>query len=84
MDDQDFEQKISRLMRLDLSAGTEAFRDALSQRCFAELDANDESECLDDDELGLLAAAGEKTSCDPTLIEPYDTYSGNSDNNRVI
>lgn len=51
------EQEVTRILQLDLSIGTEAFRDALLQRCLAVLDTK-EVASLDDDELDLLAAAG--------------------------
>ena len=70
MDDRRFEQMLSRLLRADFSAGTEAFRDELLARCLAILDADvrdeaagSESGCrvveLDDADLELLAAAGD-------------------------
>ena len=56
-------------MGQDFSMGTEAFREALLERCLDELDADvDESEeCadIDDAQLELLAAAG-----DPFLLDP--------------
>ena len=59
MDDREFDQKLGRLMKQDFSAGTEAFRDGLLERCLAELDSEDEGRVLDDDELDMLAAAGD-------------------------
>ena len=56
-----FEQMLERVLQVDYSAGTGAFRDGLLARCLAELDAGsayDGAE-LDDDDLGLLAAAGD-------------------------
>lgn len=50
---------IERLMKQDLSAGTEAFREDLLARCLDVL-ASDEDRCeeIDDSDLELLAAAG--------------------------
>ena len=59
MDEREFERMVQRAMKQDLSAGTEAFRDALLARCLEELDADDEARCLDDDDLDMLAAAGD-------------------------
>lgn len=46
-------------MKQDFSAGTEAFRDTLLERCLSVLDEDDEGRCLDDAELDMLAAAGD-------------------------
>ena len=61
MGEREFEEMLERVMKADFSAGTEAFRDALLARCLAELDAGsaDDGAELDDDDLGLLAAAGD-------------------------
>ncbi len=52
------EKQIERLFRIDLSLGTEAFRDALLARCLAALGSDEYAFELDDDDLDLLAAAG--------------------------
>ena len=51
------EKKLSRIMKTDLSKGTEEFRDALLGRCLFVLGADDVVEL--DDELDMLAAAGD-------------------------
>lgn len=56
MDDREFGQMLGRLFKQDFSAGTEAFRNALLNRCLGELD---DITVLDDEELELLAAAGD-------------------------
>ena len=58
MDEREFESRVERLMQLDLSAGTEAFRDALLKRCLAVLCLDDSVAVIDDAELDKLAAAG--------------------------
>ena len=50
------EKELERLLKLDLSVGTEAFRDELLARCLSEL--HDHGRELDDSELEMLAAAG--------------------------
>lgn len=62
MEDRGFEQMLERLMGRGLPVGSEAFRDALLERCLAELDADDEGMVLDDAELDLLSAAGDPSS----------------------
>ena len=52
------EKKLSRIMKTDLSKGTEEFRDALLGRYLFVLGADDVVE-LADDELDMLAAAGD-------------------------
>lgn len=54
------EQEIRRILSQDLSAGTEAFRDALLARCLEVLGSDDSESGLDlfDEDLELLAAAG--------------------------
>ena len=59
MEDRDFEQMLEKLMGQGLPVGSETFRDALLERCLAELDADDEGLVLDDAELDLLSAAGD-------------------------
>lgn len=58
MEDREFEQMLRRVLGQDFSAGTEAFRDALLDRCLAVLGQGGEARDLDDGDLGLLAAAG--------------------------
>ena len=41
MDEREFEQMLGQVMKHDFSAGSEAFRDALLERCLGEL-ASDE------------------------------------------
>ena len=64
MDDGEIERLLARLLKQDLSEGTEGFRDALLNRCLNELGAEDgadgdEVAILDDDSLEMLAAAGD-------------------------
>ena len=58
MNDREFEAMLQRLIEQDLSAETDAFREALLARCLAVLDTGDEGLELPDDEIELLAAAG--------------------------
>ena len=53
------EKEITRILRQDLSVGTEAFRDNLLARCIAELGTDDYAIELDDADLELLSAAGD-------------------------
>ena len=69
MEDREFEGMLEQLMKQDLAAGTEAFRDDLLARCLATLgsdsagerDAEPEFHAFEvsDADLDLLAAAGE-------------------------
>lgn len=59
MDEREFEDMLRRVLQQDFSAGTEGFRDALLDRCLAELDAGGRVIELDDGDLEMLAAAGE-------------------------
>lgn len=69
MEDREFENTLERLMKQDLAAGTEAFRDELLARCLATLGSDDAGERdaepefhafeVSDADLDLLAAAGE-------------------------
>lgn len=59
MDDREFEQMLRRLMKTDFSAGNEAFRDALLERCLGMLNADERGISIDDADLELLAAAGD-------------------------
>lgn len=58
MNDREFELMLGRLMKVDFSAGNEAFRDALLERCLDVLRENDRGVYVDDADLELLAAAG--------------------------
>ena len=51
------EKEIARILRQDLSVGTEAFRDNLLARCIAELGTDDYAIELDDADLELLSEA---------------------------
>ena len=82
MDGQGFERMIKRLMKQDLSAGTEAFREDLLARCLDVLDS-DEDRCeeVDDSDLELLAAAGTPYAFDRVGFESgpligSDPYGG--------
>lgn len=65
------EREIVRILRQDLSKGTEKFRDALLARCLAVLGSGDGIE-LDDSELEMLAAAGELMSPEPDAPGPKE------------
>ena len=58
------EQEIIRILSQDRSVGTEAFRDELLARCLEVLDSESVYE-VSDDELELLAAAGDPTTTCP-------------------
>ena len=53
------EHEIAKILRQDLSKGTEEFRDTLLKRCLAVLDSENTGLSLEDDELEMLAAAGD-------------------------
>ncbi len=53
------EKEIARILKQDLSVGTEAFRDDLLARCIAVLGTDDYAIELDDADLELLSAAGD-------------------------
>lgn len=55
------EQGIQRLFQHDFSAGTEAFRDELLDRCLSELGSDSDGVELSDSALDMLAAAGDIT-----------------------
>ena len=76
MSDQEFEQTLERLMKQDFSAGTDEFREALLERCLAELDDGEGKE-LDDSVLDMLAAAGELAaqSFDPLSVHENPNLS---------
>lgn len=59
MNDLEFERMLERLVKQDFSAGTEAFRDALLERCLSVLDAESDGTVIPDADLDLLAAAGD-------------------------
>lgn len=59
MTENELEQMLKSQLRKDPSLGTEAFRDSLLARCIAVLNEDCEGVELDDDELELLAAAGD-------------------------
>ena len=79
----EFENWLGQLMKLDLAAGTEAFRDELLVRCLDVLcsdsvgdhDADERFRAyeLSDDDLDLLAAAGE-----PTLPQTGQPFGDNT------
>ena len=58
MDERELEGLLKSVLKQNLSAGTEAFRDSLLQRCLYELNSSDEIRVLNDNELDMLAAAG--------------------------
>ena len=71
MDDRKFEQTVKRVFSNDCSTGTDGFRDALLKRCLSVLDLEDKGRepaphiieedfgtPMDDEELDMLAAAG--------------------------
>lgn len=57
MEDREFEARLGKLMKQDLSAGTEAFKEDLLSRCLAVLGEDGGLE-LSDSDLDMLAAAG--------------------------
>lgn len=65
MDNREFDRMLGRVLRTDLSKGTESFRDALLAQCLAQLNSDDEGIELADEDLELLAAAGEPFTHDP-------------------
>ena len=70
MDDRELESRLEQLLKQDLAAGTESFRDELLARCLAVLTDEAAAERfhegaeLDDSVLDLLAAAGDLTAFD--------------------
>lgn len=63
------EKDLRRILQQDLSAGTEAFRDGLLMRCLPEVNAGmAEGVELADDELEMLAAAGEPATWPDSTI----------------
>ena len=75
--DRTFEQTLVRLMNVDFAAGTEAFRDALLERCLIVLDADDEGARIDDSTMELLSAAGAGFEFDPNALKPHDVIGDN-------
>ena len=81
--DREFENWLAKLMKLDLAAGTEAFRDELLVRCLDVLcsdsvgdhDADERFRAyeLSDDDLDMLSAAGE-----PTLPQTGQPFGDNT------
>ena len=53
------EERIARILSRGFSDGTESFRDDLLDRCLAVLGAEDQGRVVSDEELELLAAAGD-------------------------
>ena len=63
----DFEHILAQ----DLSVGTETFRESLLQRCLGVIAQNEQGIFeLDDNQLDMLAAAGNIFNDDPTQNEP--------------
>ena len=56
------DERLEKLLAYDFSSGTEPFREALLGRCLEILQAMDDADELDEDELELLAAAGDAQS----------------------
>ncbi len=55
------EKEFASMFKYDFSAGTESFRDALLEQCFEALREGEDGLPIADDELDLLAAAGDPT-----------------------
>ena len=70
------ESAIERLLGRDLSEGTEAFRDALLDRCLEVLGQADEGIPLDDDALDLLSAAGGVTHAPSSRTTTSSSLAG--------
>lgn len=56
------ERELRRIVSQDFSVGTEAFRDALLARCLEVLGEDGAAAELGDEELELLAAAGDMSA----------------------
>ena len=54
--------ELAQLLQHDFSAGTQAFAEALLKRCLSELDQDIEYCDISDEDLELLAAAGDIAS----------------------
>lgn len=67
MNEHELEQLLEKLLKQDFSEGTEAFRDALLERCLEGLDSDERVIELSDYELDLVAAAG-----DPALTSALE------------
>ena len=52
------DRDVEQILKEDLSAGTDEFREALLQRCLAAL-GDDEGAPIADEDLDMLAAAGD-------------------------
>ena len=52
------DREVERILKEDLSTGTDEFREALLQRCLAAL-GDDEGTPIADEDLDMLAAAGD-------------------------
>ena len=72
MEEQEFEQMVKQLLGKDCSEGTEAFRDDLLKRCLAVLDADSEGVPIADEDLDMLAAAGDMWSGFVNLPDDMD------------
>lgn len=59
MDERQFEEMLSRVLQHDLSSNSETFRDELLARCLEIIEAEDSGCDLNDEQMDLLAAAGE-------------------------
>ena len=77
MDDKDFELTLKRAFSYDYSIGTENFRDALLARCLAALVLDFRSRPLADDELDLLAAAG-----NPYILDDDAAFGDNTNTSK--
>lgn len=53
------EKRLEQLLKQDLSDGTDAFRDALLGSCLDVLCSENDAREVDEDDLELLAAAGD-------------------------
>ena len=73
MNDREIEKMLGTLLAQDLSSGTEAFRDALLERCLDVLNSDSEVTVLSDDDLEMLAAAGDPTAF---MERPFQADSG--------
>ena len=83
MDGRDFEQMLERIMKVDFSAGTEAFRDALLARCLEVL-CEDGIACISDDDLEMVAAAGNAGAQLPYPFESDGFLGDNVSASRLI
>lgn len=83
MDEREFEQMVERLMKLDFSVGTEAFRDRLLARCLAALREGFELRELTNNELDLLAAAGEGFVLGEAGMDSRGIIGDNKDANNL-